>query len=448
MSPDPAGSFIPPFPPRHATRPTLLQHLRRFRQSMLQVWMAAHFRSEFFGARVLRRHVFVCNSPETVRAAFVDRAEALHRKSPQQRHALAPLVGDGLIASDGAVWRERRRLVAPLTHTARIAAFAPVMTEVAEEWQARWSTLPEGAPLDVLEEMARMAAEIISRSVFGRRLGAQAAPVVEAFTAYQARVGQSALGAMLGLPDWVPQPQGLAARRAAWRVHRVLDALVADAQADAAGDTSLLGALAGMPARALRNEAATLFLAGHETTANTLAWAWYLLSQAPWAAQRVQAEAAAALGGRAAGFDDLPKLPYTRAVIDETLRLYPPIPVLAREASAPLDICGHAVPKGSLVLVVPWLLHRNPRLWDRPDHFQPERFLAGAPRRYSYLPFSIGPRVCTGQAFALAESVMCLATLAQGFRLALEPGHHVMPVSRLTLRPGAWLPMRLHRAAP
>ena len=197
-------------------------------------------------------------------------------------------------------------------------------------------------------------------------------------------------------------------------------------------------AAAGMDATACRNEAVTLFMAGHETSANAMAWAWFLLSQAPDAAARLRAEADAALGDR-------PRLPFARAVVEEALRLYPPVPLLARCASAPLEIGGHAVPRGGLVLAVPWLLHRNPLLWEEPDRFMPERFFTGRPQRHSYIPFSLGPRVCTGAQFALAETVICLSTLARRFAPRLAPSARVTPVCRLTLRPGEALPMLLER---
>jgi len=197
----------------------------------------------------------------------------------------------------------------------------------------------------------------------------------------------------------------------------------------------------------LRNEAAVLFMAGHETTANTLAWCWYLLSQAPDVEARLHAELDHVLDGREPTIADLPQLTYTQAVIEETLRLYPPVPILPREALKDEEFQGIRIPKGSLVLVVPWLLHRHRRLWDSPDHFAPERFLPGAPERprHSYVPFSLGPRVCTGMGFGLAEAVIVLATLLQDFRLRLAPGAQVFPVCRLTLRPGETLPMVLER---
>lgn len=441
------ADFVPPFPFRSTVRQSLLTNIRKFRRNMLEVWLAGHYSADFFAFRMLRRTVFVCNSPQTVRQAFVENGQAFERKSPQMRHALEPLLGDGLFVSDGLVWKERRRAVAPVTHVSRLAGLTPVMSDVAGECSARWAALPEGAEIDALEEMAEMTAEIICRTLFGRTLGQEAArTVVRAFTGYQARIGQTALGAMLRLPEWWPRFLGIGVRGEVRRIHAVLDRLIANVLAET-DEPSLVRAMAergAMDPTALRNEAATLFMAGHETTANTLAWCWYLLSQAPWVEARLAEEARAVLGGRVADHGDVEHLPYARAVIEEALRLYPPVPVLAREAMEPAMIAGRNIPVGSLVLVIPWLLHRNPKLWEAPDAFRPERFLGPPPQRYSYVPFSLGARVCTGQQFGLTEAVICLATLAQRFRLELRPGHAVMPVSRLTLRPGESLPMRVY----
>ncbi len=457
--PDPAAAAcIPPRPIPYRTRPALPEMLRRLRRNLLELWHESHFEAEVIPTRVLGRPMLICNSPDSVREAFLDHHAALERKTPRMRHALEPLVGDGLIISDGPVWTARRRVVAPVTHAARIAALAPVMTAVAAETGARWDALPPDAPVDMLAEMGALAAEVICRSVFGGPLGrAAAAEVVAAFAAYQRKAG-GGVADLLGLPPW-------AARMGAWRrrlevrrIHAVLDGLVAEVLARP-GPPCLLLAMAeahraahGRPLspEGFRNEAATLFLAGHETTAATLAWAWYLLAEAPWAAARLRAEARAVLGGRAAGHADLPALPYVRAVVEETLRLYPPIPLLAREALRATRIAGHDVPRGGIVLAVPWLLHRHRRLWKRPDHFEPERFLpggsaAGRPK-HGYIPFGLGPRVCTGAAFAMAETAIVLASLAQRFAPRLAPGAAVFPVARLTLKPGETLPMLIERA--
>jgi cytochrome P450 len=197
----------------------------------------------------------------------------------------------------------------------------------------------------------------------------------------------------------------------------------------------------------LRNEIAVLFMAGHETTANTLAWTWYLLSQAPEVEAKLHEELDSVLGDRVPTLADVPQLVYTRAILDEALRLYPPVPILPREAIKEEEFQGVRIPKGSLLFVVPWLLHRHRKLWELPDHFIPERFLpenAAKISKFAYVPFSIGPRICAGANFGQTEAILCIATLAQKFKLRLQPGHEVRPVCRLTLRPAGGLPMTVH----
>lgn len=455
-----SGGFVPPHPIPFRRRPPLPEMLGRLRRNLLEVWHEAHFSAELIPTRLLGRAVLVCNSPDSVREAFLDHPEALERKTPRMRHALEPLVGDGLIISDGLVWKERRRVVAPVTHVSRMAELAPPMTEATVELAERWAALPPGAPVDMLAEMGALAAEVICRAVFGGPLGAEAAgEVVGAFAAYQRKARGGVLADLVGLPGIASRLGGWRLRPEVRRIHAVLDRLVAEVLARPGPPCLLLAMEAAhraahgraMTPEAFRNEAATLFLAGHETTAATLAWAWYLLSQDPQAAARLRAEARQVLGGRAASHADLPRLPYARAVVEETLRLYPPIPLLARQAQRPTTVAGQRVPKGAYVMVVPWLLHRHRRLWVRPDHFEPQRFLPGgsaeARPRHAFVPFSLGPRVCTGAAFAMAETVIVLATLAPRFAPALAEGARVFPVARLTLKPGDTLPMRLERVS-
>jgi len=448
--------YVPPYPPRHRTEPGPLALVRRARSNLLDIWPEQAFGWQFFGGRLFLRHVFVANSPDTVQKVFVERADNYQAKSPQQRHALKPLIGDGLFISDGETWAERRRMVAPVTHISRVPALAPTITEVAANWAERWAALPSGATLDALAEMARLTAVIICRTIFGRHLPESSAErIVAGFSDFQARVGQMDVLSLLGLPDIVPRLHGRAVRASAALIRGELDRLIGDILAGDPGEPSLVRDMAEaaspatgqrMPRDAIRNEAAVLFMAGHETTANTLAWVWYLLSQAPWAEERVAAEAAAL--GRPATHADMGALPYTRAVIQETLRLYPPIPFQARQAKAADRIRKRHVPAGALVVLVPWLLHRHRDLWERPDEFVPERWLeggSGAPSRYAYVPFSIGPRICTGANFATVETAICLATLIGRFRLRPVSDAPVKPVCRLSLRPGETLPMRVER---
>lgn len=457
-----AVPFVPPYPPRPLRPLGPLAALATARRNFLAVFEDKCFEYETFSTRLLTRRVLVCNSPDTVAQAFVAMHDSFERKTPQMRHALTPLLGDGLFISDGETWRQRRRIVAPIVHASRLSLFAPSMVEAAAEAAERWAVLPDGAPIDALRDMATLTAEIICRAVFGPRLGHEhATEIVAAFSEYQRLVGQLDLIYLLGLPDWLPRPHSSAIRRAARRIHQVLDHIIRDCEdRSAAGEDSMIRRLfdardpetgAALDREALRNEAAVIFMAGHETTANSLAWTWYLLSQAPEAEARLHAELAQVLGGRLPSLDDVPGLVYTRAVFEEAIRLYPPVPLLGRQAARGESIRERPIPAGSLVIVIPWLLHRHRKLWDRPDHFLPERFLpenAGGRERYSYVPFSVGPRVCAGQAFGQTEAILCIATLAQRVKLRLAPGAVVEPVCRLTLRPGERLPMQVQHRLP
>jgi cytochrome P450 len=442
--------FIPPYPDRPKKSIPTFQLLRLGMQNFLSIWEEKAFEYQTMSMQLLARQVFICNSPDTVRHAFVSQAGNFERKSPQMRNALSPLLGDGLFVSDGETWKQRRRMVAPVLHTSRLGQFAPLIVEAACELGARWAALPPGSTVDVLKAMAQLTAEIIGRTVFGRALGAgRTGAVVEAFSEYQKHADQRDLTSLLGLPSWIPRRRGPEIARSAARIHAILDGIIAELKGTE-GDGSVIRMLmksrqdGGLDDAALRNEAAVIFMAGHETTANCLAWAWYLLSQAPEVEARLHDELDTVLGNRAPTLADVPRLVYTRAIIEETLRLYPPVPLLAREAAQEDTIRGRRVKAGALVIVVPWLLHRHRLFWRDPDHFIPDRFLPGspdAPQKYAYVPFSVGPRVCAGLSFGLTESIICLAALARTARLRLAPGTVVEPVCRLTLRPGDSLPM-------
>jgi cytochrome P450 len=442
--------FVPPFPDRPKGPLSAVATLRLARRNFLAIWEDRCFEWEVFSSRLLSRSLFVCNSPDTVASAFVEHHDSFERKSPQMRHALAPLLGDGLFISDGETWRRRRRIIAPIVHVSHLPLFAPQMVQAAAETADRWSKMRSAVPINALTEMATLTAEIICRTVFGQQLGAEhAAEIVAAFSQYQRLIGQLDLAYFLGLPDWMPRFHSPAIQRAAKRIHQVLDRVIRDCREQlSGGEASMIRLLleardtdtgAPLDASALRNEAAVIFMAGHETTANSLAWTWYLLSQTPQAEERLHAELAQVLAGRPPTLEDVPNLPYTRAVFEEAIRLYPPVPLLARQALCDETIRGRPVPAGALVMVVPWLLHRHRRYWGRPDHYIPERFLpenAGLRVRHAYLPFSVGPRICAGAAFGLTEAILCIATLAQRARLRLAPDAVVAPVCRLTLRPG------------
>lgn len=454
--------FIPPYAHRPAARLPPLDVIRRARHNFLEIFHEGSFNFQLSVTSLLARRFYICNWPELVQYALSTKNAAFERKSAQMRHALAPVVGDGLIISDGPVWKSRRKIISPIIHISRMRDFAPVMVQTAAEMRERWLALPAPGRVEVMAEMAELTAEIITRTVFGQALGpADAREVIEGFTDYQHETGRIDLFWLAGVPDWVPRRRGQRIRRAVRRIHTVLDRIIRDIAAHrGAADTSIVRRLieardeeTGEPLshEAIRNEAAVMFLAGHETTANTLSFVWYLLSQAPDVEARVHAELDSVLGDRLPTLADVPKLAWTRAVIEETLRLYPPIPFLAREALEDETIRGRPVPKGSIVMVVPWLLHRHRCLWFEPDAFMPHRFMPGSGEpvsKFAYVPFSIGPRICAGASFGMTEAILCVAVMAQKLRLTLEPGHVVEPVCRLTLRPGDALPMRVEPRAP
>jgi len=453
--------YIPPFPARPAKALGTRELLRRSSENFIAIWEDKAFEYQTMSTRVLARQVVICNSPDTVRQAFVTDNASFERKSPQMRQILRPLVGDGLFISDGETWKTRRRIVAPIIHGQHLPSFAPMMVEVATETRDRWRAQPAGTEIDALSEMAEMTAGVICRTIFGRELGRQSArAIIESFTEYQRQIDTISLLSFAGMPDFRPsflQPRNV--RRSKDRIIAVLDEVIASARARRGdAEDSVVGMLLDakdgdgqrLSHEAIRNEASVIFMAGHETTANCLAWCWFLLSQAGWAETALHAELETVLGNRLPNLKDVPDLVYTRAVIDETMRLYPPIPLLTRQASKAEKIRSRNVEKGAIVAVIPWLLHRHRLYWEKPDHFVPERFLPGAPPvdKYLYVPFSLGPRVCAGLQFGITEAVLCLATLAQSFRLKLAPGAKVEPVSRLSLRPGEHLSMILEPRAP
>ena len=446
--------FIPAHPEPRAKLPGIVSVVLGARHSLVGNWMVNYYQSGVDSFRILNRQIVFVNTPEHIRYVMVTRNANFERKSPQMRRALKAVIGDGLVISDGETWKRRRPLVADIVHKKRLPEFAPTMENAAEEFVRRWESLPPGTEFELTGEMAELTAEIITRTVFGGNLGRDdARKLIRGFSDYQRAVDSFNLGYFLGADEGWPVIQGPRRRRAAEKVHCVVDKVIEAHLAGHGEAGSMVDLLIKRNARnpelkldttALRNEAATIFLAGHETTAALMTWAWYLLAHAPWAEKKLHDEIAAVCGDRPARMTDLPRLDWCRAVILETLRLYPPIPLLPRQAKDVDRIGDVEVEKGALVMISPWLLHRAVDLWDRPNHFIPERFANGAKiDPFAFIPFAVGPRTCAGMNFGLDEAILCLAVLAQRFRVRPRPGYQVEPVCRLTLRPGGGLPVTL-----
>jgi cytochrome P450 len=434
-----------------------LKALWTARRNLIAVWPDEAFAAPFLAQRFLFRWLFVANSPEAVRHVMVTNG-ANYWKSRQMQRALAPLVGNGVFISNGETWRKQRRMATPAFHHTRLRGFAEIMTRAAADLCDRWDALGDGDEVEVGEEMSRITAGVVCRAMFADDLGDRSTAIVfRSFAAYQDTLSQVDYAELLGLPGWLPSASKGKARRAAARIHREIDGIVARRKASGEDKEDLLSIFlqardeeTGEPwtDAQIRDEVSVMFLAGHETTASSLGWAFYLLSQHPEAEARLHAEVDGVLGGRVPTHDDVARLPFTRQVFEEALRLYPPVAVFSREAQADDEILGRPIPAGSMVLVVPWLLHRHRGLWRDPDRFDPDRFSPERSKKrpkHAYVPFGAGPRTCLGAAFAMTESVIILAAIARRFRLRMRDGHPVEPVCRLTLRPRYGLPMRLER---
>jgi cytochrome P450 len=445
--------FIPAHPEPRVGPFSAIERLLSARRSLIEAFHEDDYVSGCTSMPVLGRRVVLVNSPEAIKHVMVTNHDNYQRKSPQLRRAIKPLVGDGLFISDGELWKSRRPLVSdiiyrnPLLSTGGRSMEAAI-ADMADRWEERSSE----TVFDALSEMAGLTAEIIARAVFGQKLDPAAArDVVVGFSRFQSLVDSVNIPYFLGANEGWPLLRGPRLRRAIASIDRVIKDVISDHLQGRDEHNSMLELLVrrqakspelGLDVSALRNEAATIFMAGHEGSTATLTWAFYLLSNAPWVEEAIHREIETVVGNRRPTVADVGNLKWCRAVIQETLRLYPSIPIMARQARSADRIGDIVVEPNDLVLTVSWLLHRAKDLWDQPRHFLPERFLkAENPRPYTYLPFGIGPRICPGASFGLTESILCLASIAQRFKVRVMQGHQVVPNCRLSLRPLGGLPV-------
>lgn len=432
-------SVTPPFPPRHRGEIAVTELLSKAARSLLEVWGEEMFRNSGTVIDLLGQRLMVFNLPAAIEAVLVTQAENFAAKPPQLRKLLAPLMGEGLFIAEGAGWRGRRPRVSAA------CCPAPALGEAAQGWCAHWAARPDGAPIELIGEMEQCAAELQGRVLFGPAADRPATTQLARLArAYRGKISGAGLITLLALPE------PLARLRLAGDARRIQAALKPLVERACREPTSLIARLAaapGMTPSLLQQEAMSLLAMGHDALAGLLSAAWFLLAEAPETEAALHAELATVLGGQAPAMDDLGRLPMTRAVLQEALRLYPPVPLMMRVAARATEVAGVAVPAGSLACIAPWLLHRHEAHWAAPDAFRPERFLPGAPMPapFTYLPFGLGPRLCVGQEMALDMGMLLLATLAQRFRLCALPGHRPVPRAGLTLSLAARLPMRLER---
>lgn len=435
----------------------LFKFLRVLRENSIATFRAEAYTADILERRLLWKRTLFVNQPDAIKHILLDNA-ANYRKTEITRRLLEPGLGRGLLTSEGETWRRHRRIMAPSFDHRSIVGYAPIMTEIAEKLLTDWDALPPAAEVDVAAAMMHATLHIISRTMFSSDSDDIVDVVERGVGRYQTEI-RPGLADLLELPLWLSR---LMSRQRAERVlsdfDKAIDRLLAErgrvadkqrkdllARLIAARDEETGG---GMTAEEVRNQVVTIFMAGHETTALALTWTWYLLSQHRAVEDRLHAELARVLGGRAPRHEDLAKLPYTRMVLEESMRLYPPAHTLSRQAVQEDEVLGRRIGAGTTILIVPWLLHRNPKLWERPGRFDPERFAperAAQRHRFAYIPFGAGPRICIGAAFAMAEAMLVLATMAQRYRLRLKPGFAVEPQGLITLRARHGMRMILER---
>ncbi len=398
-------------------------------------------------------HVFLLNHPDDIEQVLVTQQQRFTKG--RSLSGARRLFGNGLLTSDGALHARQRRFVQPAFHRARLDEYAGVMTTLGAERRDRWR---EGDHIDIAGEMSRLTLTITARILFGSDGDAVAAQIGEALEAATGSLEVAVLP-FAALTDWLPLPQVRRFRAARATLHRALTELIQQRRrtgTDAGDVVSLLLAARdeavgdGMSDSQLRDEIITLLLASHETTANALAWTWYLLARHPDAEARLHAEIDAVLGGgRPPDAADAGNLPYTRMVLAESMRLYPPAWLLARVAIENHEARGYVIPAGSFVVMSPWVVHRNAAYFPDPERFEPERWRAdgrnGRPR-FSYFPFGGGSRGCMGEAFAWMEGVLLLAVIAQQWSFRLLDESSRPPIHPgLTLTPKSGISVKMQR---
>jgi cytochrome P450 len=445
--------FVPPRPPAPDGDLGWYRFLKAVRTNALGIWPKAAYREDVLSGSGFGRTRMLINAPDAIHRVLVDNT-ANYRRTPATIRILRPIVGDGLFLSEGEDWRHQRRTVAPALAPRVVPMLARHVAKATEETIARLAAQP-GREIDILAAVQFLALEIAARAMFSLEMRQYGAALRNMTTRFATNLGRPYFLDLM-LPAAIPTLRDLARMRfrAQWTV--LMDEIIATRLRAPAPDKPrdlfdmLLAARdpetgAAFSRAQLRDQMATIIVAGHETTALTLFWSLYLLASAPAEQERVAAEVRDIDLGPDAAADALEKLPYTKAVVSEALRLYPPAFTLARMAIAADRAGDIAIPRGALVMMSPWVLHRHVRLWRDPDAFDPSRFLGDAApaHRFAYMPFGAGPRVCVGAQLALTEACLVLAKMIQRFHVALADTTPVLPVAVIVTQPDRAAPFRL-----
>ena len=394
--------------------------------------------------------------PDHVQRVLIDDVRTFTKKTRGYEN-LRLFLGNGLVTSEGEFWRRQRRIAQPAFHKKRIAGFADLMVRATDDLSREWeSHAASGKAIDVAAEMSRLTLRIAGETLLSTDPSDRAAVIASSLIDVQHEANRR-MGSLWSPPLHWPTPRNKRYLAAATELDRVVLEILAERRRGARKDDLLQMFLeakdeetgARMDDKQLRDEVMTMFLAGHETTSNALAWTFYLLSRFPSVARALHHEARTVLGDRGATADDLPRLDLARRVLQEAMRLYPPVWIMGRTPSEDVEVDGYPIARGSLVFLSQWVTHRHPRWWSDPEGFDPDRWLperSAHHHRHQYFPFAAGPRMCIGSGFAMMEGQLVLATIARRWRIDLVPGHRVEPEPLITLRPKHGVRATVHRA--
>ena len=443
---------FPPGPPDvgHSTIEQYLNYRNFLKDPLTRVtsWMAEY--GDIIHYKSGDHHQYFIANPDMIREILV-RQSHIFIKGPDytnEKTGLARFMGKGLVTSNGEFWKRQRQLVQPAFHTQRITAYADTMVDYALESMADWR---DGQTLDVDKEMMLLTLMIVGRTLFDADAAVTANQVKKAVDVMQKASNTATL-----LPAWVPTPLRIRSRRANAMLDKIVYGFIEQRRVTGEDRGDLLSMLLlsedeegeRMTDKQVRDEAVTLFLAGHETTANALNWTWWLLAQNPDAETRLHQELDSVLQGNPPTLEDLRRLPYTNMVIKESMRLMPPVWSIGRTNKEATEVMGYPFPEWSSVQVCIYCAHRHPGIWEQPDDFVPERWADESINeipKYAYLPFGGGPRICIGNSFATMEANLLLATMAQSYRMRLIDGVEIVPQPFITMFPKHGLPMRIER---
>ncbi len=456
--------FKPPVPPTIKHRPFVLR-LLSMRNNFLANIVEKSYSMKMGHNWVPGRNIYMPNMPELVRQILVDEAEH-YPKSDMLSNMLKELLGNGVFVANGETWKQQRRMIDPAFVAAKLKRVFPLMADACKAMMARLAQQESGTVIDMDREMTHVTADVIFRTIFSVEIGANRAErLFAAFTAFQEAALIYGFLKSTWIPDFYAGSRRRKAQAAADEIRALIKPLIRERydrhqRGDELTEQDILTTLvtavdpetgAMFSFKELIDQTAFMFLAGHETSASALTWTLYLMAKSPETQDRMYAEAHEVLGDRDAEFRDIARMSFIRDVFREALRLYPPVGFLPREATRHEAMRDKKIKPHDIMMVSPWLMHRHQLIWDQPDCFDPDRFqrteCAHAVRQ-AYLPFSTGPRICSGAGFALQEAVLLIATLVRAYRFEPVEGKQPVPVGRLTIRPENGMPLKVSLRTP